>query len=119
VKAIINSSINPLTAILLCKNGYLLENPVLEYMMEKICTESTIVANAQDVTVTSSVMIRKTKQVIRETAENHSSMAQSIQHHKPTEIAAINGVIVEKGRMCGLDVSFNELLVLIISSFSP
>jgi len=44
IKAIINSSINPITAFFSCKNGYLLKNPVLEKIVEKVCRESTIVA---------------------------------------------------------------------------
>jgi len=36
-KAIINSSINPLTAIFQCKNGYLMENPVLFHLVSCLC----------------------------------------------------------------------------------
>ena len=46
IKAIVNSSINPLTAIFNCKNGYLMKNPVLEQIVGSVCKESTDVANA-------------------------------------------------------------------------
>ena len=117
-KAIINSSINPLTTVFSCKNGYLLENPILERIVDNICLESTVVAQAQGIPVTSRMMLRKTKQVIYDTAENYSSMLQSFQQGKKTEIDSINGVIVYLGRKQRKDVSLNELLVSFISSLT-
>ncbi|KYK29810.1 ketopantoate reductase, partial [Thermoplasmatales archaeon SG8-52-1] len=40
IKAIINSSINPLTTLFRCKNGYLIKNPILENLLEIVCEES-------------------------------------------------------------------------------
>jgi len=117
-KAIINSSINPLTALFSCKNGYLLRNPVLETLVKQICVESTQVARSSKIPVTSSVMIRKTVMVIQETAQNYSSMAQSIQKKKKTEIDSINGIIVRLGKRKGENVSINELLVRVIHMLS-
>jgi 2-dehydropantoate 2-reductase len=118
VKAIINSSINPLTAFFSCINGYLLENPLLECIVEKICVESTLVACSENVSVSAPLMIRRTKQVVRDTALNYSSMLQSVQQEKKTEIDAINGVIVQKGRKHGKDVMLNALLVDLVTSLS-
>ena len=82
IKAIINSSINPVTSIFRCKNGYLVKNPILEKTVEKICTESTNIANTQGLKLSSSEMIKKTKQVINEISDNYSSMPQSIMNNK-------------------------------------
>jgi len=92
IKTIINSSINPLTSIFNCKNGYLLENPVLKKIVEKICRESTNIANANDISLSYFSMIKKTKEVIVDTTENYSSMLQSIQKSKKTEIDSINAI---------------------------
>lgn len=111
IKAIINSSINPVTSIFSCKNGYLLKNPILEKTIEKICTESTNIANTQGLKLSNSEMIKKTKQVINETSENQSSMLQSIMNNKKTEIDSINEKLIDVGRKHCVDTSLNELLV--------
>ena len=60
-KAIINSSINPLTGFLGCKNGYLLHNPLLEKTVESVCKESSLIASSYGITHFSSGDDRKNK----------------------------------------------------------
>jgi 2-dehydropantoate 2-reductase len=116
IKAVINSSINPLTSYFDCKNGYLLSNPILEKIVELVCKESTLVANCSKIDVSYEDMIKKTKDVIRWTSENYSSMLQSLKRGKRTEIASINGKIVEIGKNNGLDVSLNDMLIYLVES---
>ena len=111
IKGIINSSINPLTTFFQCKNGYLLTNLILENLIEKICEESTNIANAQGVNLSYSKMISKTKEVIRNTSENYSSMLQSYNKGKKTEIESINGKLIDIGKKQDIDTSLNEMLV--------
>ncbi len=118
VKAIVNSSINPITAFFKCKNGYLLENPVLEKMVEKICEESTNVADVYGMNLSYLDMVQKTKEVIRDTSENYSSMLQSVKRGKKTEINSINGVLVDIGRSYNIEVSLNEIMVSLIKTLS-
>jgi 2-dehydropantoate 2-reductase len=118
VKTIVNTSINPLTTVFQCKNGYLLENPILEKIVEKVCEESTSIAKANGVNLSSQHMIQKTKEVIRNTSENHSSMFQSFKKRKKTEIDSINGKIVDIGRICAIDTLMNEILVHLVISMS-
>jgi 2-dehydropantoate 2-reductase len=115
-KAVINSSINPLTAFFDCKNGYLLENPILENIVKRVCMESTEVAKAHGVDLSVEEMLRKTRQVICDTAENYSSMVQSVRRGGRSEIDAINGVLVDLGRTYNVDVFLNEVLVYLIRS---
>lgn len=114
IKTIINSSINPLTAFLRCKNGYLLENPLLEKIIERVCTESTRVATSQGISTSPLEMIEKTKEVIRNTAKNYSSMLQSIQQGKKTEIDAINGALIRIGTNQNIDTTLNRILTELI-----
>ena len=116
IKAIINSSINPLSAIFHCKNGYLLKNPILEKTLEKICEESTGIANAEGVDVSYERSIKKTKEVIEATSENYSSMFQSIKKDGKTEIGSINGRLVEVGKKNDVGAPLNEALVYSIGS---
>jgi 2-dehydropantoate 2-reductase len=117
-KAIINSSINPLTAFFNCKNGYLLENPLLEKSVEIICKESTCVAQAEGVPLTAHDMIQRTKEVIKNTAKNYSSMLQSIQQGKKTEIDSINGKLITIGKQHRIDTSLNKILVELVKSLT-
>ena len=117
-KAIINSSINPLTALFQCKNGYLLENPILENIIGKICEESTLAANKEEMQLSPEKMYNKTRQVILDTAENYSSMLQSLRKEKKTEIDSINGKIAEIGKKQGMEPLMNEMMVYSIKSIS-
>jgi 2-dehydropantoate 2-reductase len=114
IKAIINSCINPLTAFFECKNGYLLQNPLLEKIVEMVCNESTSVAIANGIELSHEVMIEKTREVIRRTCDNYSSMLQSIRRGKRTEIDSINGKLVEIGERCNLDTPLNKILTSLI-----
>ncbi|MBN2066025.1 MAG: 2-dehydropantoate 2-reductase [Candidatus Thermoplasmatota archaeon] len=118
-KSIINSSINPLTAFFQCKNGSLLQNPLLESIVERVCEESTAIAQTNGFPPSSQNMVQKTKQVICETAHNQSSMLQSIQKGKRTEIDAINGKLVEVGKKHHVETTLNELLLYLVKSRVP
>jgi len=111
IKAIINSSINPLTTIFKCRNGYLLENPVLEQIVNSVCRESTIIANKNGIIISTKYMREKTKEVIRSTSENYSSMFQSFKNNKKTEIDSINGKLAFLGKIHNVDTSLNDILV--------
>ena len=114
-KAIVNSCINPLTTFFQCKNGYLLENPILEHIVERICDESIIIANTQKLDFSNNDMINHIRDVIINTSENFSSMLQSYKKGKRTEINSINGRLVEIGKNNGVDVSLNEMLIYLIN----
>ena len=110
IKAIINSSINPLTTIFQYKNGYLLKNPILINITEKICIESTKAANTQGFNLSNQKMFNKTVDVIKKTSDNYSSMLQSFKQGKKTEIDSINGKLIKIGRKQNIDMFLNEVL---------
>ena len=118
IKSIINSSINPLTAIFKRPNGYLLCNPLLTRFVEKICAESTAIAQAGGIDITYQQMIAATKEVITQTADNYSSMYQSLQRGQPTEIDAINGYLVCHGQQQGCETVLNETIVQLLHEYS-
>lgn len=118
IKAIVNSSINPLTTFFQCKNGYLLKNPILEKIVERVCKESTSIAKAKGIDILYQQTIKKTKEVIRSTSENHSSMLQSFKRGKKTEIDSINGKFVDIGRVHTIDPSMNEILIYLVKTMN-
>lgn len=114
-KAIVNAAINPLTAILRCKNGYLLETTHTKKLMEDICKEATMVSKSAGIDVGNDV-IKKVKEVAYLTRENHSSMLQSAIRNKRTEIDYINGEIARIGKKNGIETPINSTLVAIIKA---
>jgi len=112
-KTIINSAINPVTAITGLKNGYLLKIPMLTKLMENICSEGVKVANREGVFFDSDVF-EETKKTASLTAENKSSMLQDLQNRKKTEIDFINGAIVEIGKKHGIDTPLNSMLTVLV-----
>jgi len=115
-KAVINSIINPITAIFRCKNGYLSKNPVLNRLLEMICEESIKIANSEGIDISYHDMILKTKEVIKNTSENSSSMLQSVLNKKRTEIGSINGKLIEIGTKNKISTKLNEILVYTVKS---
>lgn len=116
VKAIVNSSINPLTTFFETENGFLIENKILEKSVEKICEESTNIANTQGFKLSVEGMINNTKQVIVDTKHNKSSMLQSFLMSKNTEIDSINGKFVEIGKKYKVNFSLNEMLTYLVKA---
>ena len=114
MKSIINSSINSLTAIFGRPNGYLLHNPLLTRFMEMICAESTAIAQACGIEVTYQQMLTATKEVITQTADNYSSMYQSLQNGQPTEVDSISGYLVHCGQQKGCETVLNATIVQLL-----
>ena len=116
MKAIVNASINTLTALFECKNGVLDENPLLHRFVEIICAESTQIAQTHNIPIRYEEAIQRTKEVINQTSENRSSMLQSLDKKKPTEIQAITGALINKGKQQGCTTEINQIIYQVISS---
>lgn len=113
-KAVVNAAVNPLTAMLGCKNGRLLEDEQLRQLMHRICEEGAAVARACSVDVGS--ITATAEEVARRTADNHSSMLQSLQRGQPTEIDHINGAIAAHGEKHGVATPVNETLTRLVAA---
>jgi 2-dehydropantoate 2-reductase len=61
-------------------------------------------------------MLAKTKEVIKNTSDNYSSMLQSIKKRKKTEIDSINGILIEIGKKHNISTMINQTLVYFIKS---
>jgi 2-dehydropantoate 2-reductase len=118
IKAIINSSINPLTTFFECKNGYLIKNPILKNLVEKICSESTDIANSEGFKLSKKEMLKKTFVTIEDTKDNYSSMLQSYQKGKKTEINSINGFIFKLNKNNNIFPYLNKLLFNMVKVMS-
>ena len=108
-KTIVNSAINPITAITGLKNGYLFKIPMLTKLIENICIEGVKVANASGIFFDSDVF-EETKKIAKLTSKNRSSMLQDVESGKKTEIDFINGAIAEVGEKKGMETPLNSML---------
>jgi len=113
-KTIINSAINPLTAIVGGPNGVIIENEELNQMARDLIREGVETANANGIDITEEELIRRTFDVAERTSHNHSSMYQDIKLKRRTEVDSINGALVEKAREKGMDAPFNMAMVRLI-----
>jgi 2-dehydropantoate 2-reductase len=94
-KLVINSAINPLTALLRVPNGELLERPTARELMRTLALETARVAHAENIELPFPDPAAAAEDVARRTATNRSSMLQDVQRGAPTEIDAICGAIVQ------------------------
>jgi 2-dehydropantoate 2-reductase len=116
-KLAINCAINPLTAIHACENGALSAPPHQE-IIKQLLTELIPVAKTQGVKLAFDDLLNKVNQVITLTAKNHSSMYQDITHKRPTEIAQINGFVVQSAKTHQLKTPTHQQLMNDINALS-
>lgn len=115
-KAIVNASINPLTAVLRVPNGDLLRSGTLTRLIAEICSEGEAVAQASDIALPVRSIYERTCAVAKETARNKSSMLRDIELGRRTEIDSINGHICRRGDLVGVPTPLNGLLVSLVKS---
>lgn len=96
-KLVVNSAINPLTALFQIPNGKLLESPPAHEMMAALARETAQVAAMQGIELPFDDPVAVVEQVARRTAGNFSSMYQDVLRGAPTEIDAINGAVAQLG----------------------
>lgn len=107
-KLVINSAINPLTALLGVSNGELLARPSARKMMAALASETAEVANAEHVHLPFNNPVSAAEDVARRTATNHSSMYQDVRRGAPTEIDAICGAVAQRGEHHGIPTPYNH-----------
>jgi 2-dehydropantoate 2-reductase len=109
-KLVINTAINPLTALLGVPNGELLNRPAARSLMTAAAREAAAVAVAQGITLPFPDPVVAVESIARRTATNISSMLQDVLRGAPTEIDAITGAIVQAGQQTGVPTPINRTL---------
>ena len=109
-KLVVNTAINPLTALLEIHNGKLLERPHARALLGATAEETARVAIAAAINLPYQDPTSEAEQVARQTANNVSSMLQDIRRGAPTEIEAINGAVVGEGRRLEVQTPMNYVL---------
>jgi 2-dehydropantoate 2-reductase len=113
-KLIINVAINPLTALLEVNNGKLLESSTVTKLMGLAAQEAASVAQKQGISLELTDPKRSAEGVAAATGSNISSMLQDIQRGAPTEIDALCGEVVRKGKQLAIPTPVNEMLMMLV-----
>jgi 2-dehydropantoate 2-reductase len=106
-KLVVNSAINPLTALFRVSNGDLLQNESSRQLMNLVAEETAGIASAKGIQLPFDNPKKVVESVASRTATNRSSMLQDIDRGAPTEIDAISGAIVQIGKELGIETPFN------------
>lgn len=116
-KLVTNAIINPLTALVDCSNGALLELDT--GIMRALVNEACFVLSEDDplakAVLDSERILEIVRDVCNRTASNTSSMRADVGNGKPTEVQYINGYIAEKARQFGRRAPRHELLTNLVS----
>ena len=98
-KLAINSVVNALTAIYQCSNGELINHPQGRLRLEQLCIETQDVMARVGIMPLGQGLLQTVVRILQQTALNKSSMLQDCEAGRPTEVAAINGYIIEQGAL--------------------
>ena len=140
-KLVVNAVVNPLTAILGCRNGALFKDEASKRMLQDICTEAATVFQAQLETDTQAflgslapdaersqaplgrmphdlqadALVQEVKRVSHLTRGNISSTLSDIRKGRPTEISFLNGYLVRLGKQYGVPTPVNSALLNMVN----
>lgn len=109
-KLAVNAGINPLTALLGVRNGYLSQHTDTDAVMAAAAREVAAVAAAQGIVLPFPNAVAQTRAVAEATAENVSSMLGDRRRGVRSEIDAICGATVRAGREHGVATPVNARL---------
>lgn len=111
LKLAVNCVINPLTALLECRNGELLNRPDIPLQVQHLCLELHAVAAACGQELPLGQLRQTVFDVMRSTAANQSSMWQDLQRRRLTEIDFINGYVVRQGKTHAIACPTHEAML--------
>jgi len=106
-KLVINSAINPLTAVLNVPNGELLARPGARALLGALAEETAAIARALGIPLPFAEARAAAEAVAQQTAQNLSSMLQDVRRGAPTEIDAICGAIFAEAQKRGVPAPLN------------
>ena len=109
-KAVINSVINPITALVRRRNGALIETEDLLALSRSVFDESLEIAIAEGGLDREDLCFQDVVDVVSATAMNRSSMLQDVERGKRTEVEALNGSLARAGMISNLPVTYNTTL---------
>ncbi len=103
-KLAINACINPLTAVLDCRNGELLHNAGVQHDWPLLADEAAAVLRGEGIAISAAELLDELRAVATATANNFSSMHQDVAHGRRSENAWISGALLQAAQRHGLSL---------------
>ena len=113
-KTVVNAAVNPVTALLGLRTGQLLKDPGTEHLLRMLVREAVAVARAEEAATSETEVWEMIRRIVAATARNKTSMLQDLERGLPTEVEAMNGVIVRRGVQHGIETPWNRLMLRLI-----
>ncbi|RUO61471.1 ketopantoate reductase family protein [Pseudidiomarina marina] len=108
-KLAINCLINPFTVIHNCRNGELIQHNIAD-QQHQVAEEICWLAEHQGIQLNADNLVESAKRVIKNTANNYSSMLMDVRQQRRTEIDYLNGFIARQSTAAGTEAPANEAL---------
>jgi 2-dehydropantoate 2-reductase len=116
-KLIVNSVINPISALTGKENGIVLSD-LLRETVKSIVRECVIVAGKEGIKADNESILEIVYSVAEKTSQNTCSMLQDVKKEKMTEIDSINGYVIRLAKKDDIDVPVNETLYGLVKSLA-
>ena len=113
-KLVLNSAVNPLTALARCTNGTLEAEPALFAIAERAAQEAARVGWKLEVLENGYDPVAALRSVLRETAGNRSSMLEDLGRGRRTEVEEITGAVVRLAGEVGESTPVQAALLTLI-----
>jgi 2-dehydropantoate 2-reductase len=113
-KLVLNSAVNPVTALARCANGVLIQEPWLFEIARRAATEAARVGRRLGMVDPDFDPEEALRAILRETAGNLSSMREDLARGRRTEIEEITGAIVQLAEAAGEPVPVQAALLTLI-----
>ena len=110
-KVLVNATINPICALVNCKNGLILENPHLNGLMRRLVSELTQLSKCIGAKLPFEDLREEVERVLLETKENRCSMLQDIMAKRQTEIKFLNGQLSKLAQRQKIPTAINNSLL--------
>jgi len=115
-KALINSAINPIAAILKITNGQIIENLYARNLQKSILREAVQAAKLAGYSIEYDYIYQRVIDVCKKTSSNRCSMLQDQSNNRRTEIDSINGFFLNIGEQSNQSFPVNNTIVQLIKA---
>lgn len=117
-KLAVNAVINPLTALHQCKNGEL-EDIKYSAAIRLLIEEFVLLAKACDQHFSTEAIEQKVALVMKQTADNYSSMQQDFAKGRRSELDYITGFLLRQAKLHQLDLPAHQAIYQLLLQKSP
>ena len=114
VKLVTNVGLNAISAVVNETYGAIVANPESRETVRQLVTECVAVARAGGVALPPDDYVQMVWRFAEKVGAVYSSTAQDLERGKPTEIDALNGIVVRRGAELGVPTPVNQSLVALV-----